>query len=89
MPNGICEASGAVTPVVCDWEAGQLWEGLRGVEEVWHYPFVSCLFVHVLKVLNCNRRSSVRELSLKDLYHSTLLCSSCFARVSIYIIHFI
>ena len=35
---------------------------------------VSCLSVQVLKVLNS--RSTVRELSLKDLYHNTLLYSS-------------
>ena len=63
--------------MVCEWEAGQQWEGLRGVGEVWHCPLVSCLSVQVLKVLN--RRSSVRELSLEDLYHNTLLCNSCFA----------
>ena len=40
-------------------------------------PLVSCLSVQVLKVLNS--RSTVRELSLEDLYHNTLLCSSCFA----------
>ena len=50
--------------VVCEWEA-ELWEGLRGVEEVWHCPLVSCLSVQVLKVLNS--RSTVRELSLEDL----------------------
>ena len=44
-------------------------EGLRGVEEVWHCPLVSCLSVQVLKVLNS--RSTVRELSLEDLYHNT------------------
>ena len=60
--------------MVCEWEAGQLWEGLTGVKEVWHCPLVSCLSVQVLKVLNS--RSTVRELSLEDLYHSTLLCSS-------------
>ena len=63
--------------MVCEWEAGQLWEGLRGVGEVWHCPLVSCLSVQVLKALNS--RSTVRELSLEDLYHNTLLCSSCFA----------
>ena len=36
-----------------------------------------CLSVQVLKVLNS--RSTVRELSLEDLYHNTLLCCSCFA----------
>ena len=50
-----------------DWEMG----------EVWHCPLVSCLSVQVLKVLNS--RSTVRELSLEDLYHNTILCSSCFA----------
>ena len=63
--------------MVCEWEAGQLWEGLRGVEEVWHCPLVSCLSVQILKALNS--RSTVRELSLEYLYHKTLLCSSCFA----------
>ena len=63
--------------MVCEWEAGQLWEGLRGVEEVWHCPLISCLSVQVLKVLNS--RSTVRELSMEDLYHNALLCSSCFA----------
>ena len=52
-----------------------MWEGLRGVGEVWNCPLVSCLSVQVLKALNS--RSSVRELSLEDLYHNTLLCSSC------------
>ena len=45
--------------------------------EVWHCPLVSCLSVQVLKALNS--RSSVRELSLEDLYHNALLCNSCFA----------
>ena len=49
---------------------------IGGLGEVWHCPLVSCLSVQVLKVLNS--RSTVRELSLKDLYH-TLLCCSCFA----------
>ena len=59
--------------------AGQLWEGLRGVEEVGHCPLVSCLSVQVLKVLNS--RSTVRELSLEDLYHNALLCNSCLSIV--------
>ena len=37
-------------------------------------PLVSCLSVQVLKVLNS--RSTVRELSLEDLYHNALLYSS-------------
>ena len=41
---------------LCEWDR----EGLRGVEEVWHCPLVSCLSVQVLKVLNS--RSTVREL---------------------------
>ena len=51
--------------------------GAGGVKEVWCSPLVSCLSVQVLKVLSS--RSTVRELSLEDLYHNTLLCSSCFA----------
>ena len=60
--------------MVCEWEAGQLWEGLRGVEEVWHCPLVSYLSVQVLDILDS--RSTVRELSMADVYHNTLLCSS-------------
>ena len=73
----MCQMVISEAPVVCEWEAGQLWEGLRGVGEVWHCPLVSCLTVQVLKALNS--RSSVRELSLEDLYHNPLLCNSCFA----------
>ena len=57
--------------MVCEWEAGQLWDGLRGVGEVWHCPLVSCLSLQVLKVLNS--RSTVRELFLEDPYCSTSL----------------
>ena len=60
--SGTFETSHAV---VCEWEAEQLWEGLRGVEEVWHCSLVSCLSVQVLKVLSS--KSTVRELSLEDL----------------------
>ena len=60
----MCQMAISEAPVVCEWEAGQQWEGLRGVGEVWHCPLVSCLSVQVLKVLNS--RSTVRELSLED-----------------------
>ena len=67
--------------MVSEWEAGQLWEGLRGMGEVWHCPLVSYLSVQVLEILDS--RSTVRELSLEDLYHNTLLCSSCLLVYSI------
>ena len=47
-----------------------------GSEEVWCCTLVSCLSVQILKVLNS--RSTVRELSLEDVSHNTLLCSSCY-----------
>ena len=40
-----------------------------------HWLLFSCLYCAGF----FNSRSTVRELSLKDLYHNTLLCSSCCA----------
>ena len=52
----------------------QQWEGLMGVGEVWRCTLVSYLSVQSLKALNS--RNTVKELSLEDVYHNTLLCSS-------------
>ena len=44
---------------------------------------IVCVHWHLFSCLYCagffNSRSTVKELTLKDLYHNAPLCSSCFA----------